>query len=66
MAEDNQVPEHRTAVTPRSGDTHVIGEDGAAVNVDQAARDADAAKTEKAAKPKPVKTETDGKTDPVT
>lgn len=41
MAEEN--PEHRTAVTPRSGDTHVIGEDGTAVNIDQAARDAAAA-----------------------
>ena len=66
MADENQVPEHRTAVTPRSGDTHVIGDDGAAVNVDQVARDADAAKAEKAAKPKPVKTDTDGKADPVT
>lgn len=37
MADEN-IPEHRTAITPRSGDTHVIGKDGEAVNVDEAAR----------------------------
>lgn len=36
MADDT--PEHRTSVTQRSGDTHVIGEDGALRNVDAEAR----------------------------
>jgi hypothetical protein len=44
------IPEHRAAISPRSGDTHVIGDDGQAVNVDQAARDAAAAAEAKAAK----------------
>lgn len=34
---------HRQAVTARSGDTHVIGEDGLAVNIDEAAREIAAA-----------------------
>ena len=71
---DEKIPEHRTTVTPRSGDTHVIGDDGAAVNVDEVARvlrqaqddrafgSEKAAKTEKAAK---AETGT-GKTDAVT
>ncbi len=52
-----QTPEHRTAFAARSGDTHVIGADGAAVNVDQAARDAaavEAAKAERKARPAPA------------
>jgi len=45
----DQTPEHRSEVTARSGDTHVIGaEDNAvAVNVDQQARD-EAARAEAA------------------
>lgn len=58
----NQTPEHRTANETRSGDTHVIGDDGVAVNVDQKAREetaaaasAEAAKAEKrAARPAPA------------
>lgn len=46
----DQTPEHRTGISPRSGDTHVIGDDGKAVNVDQAARDGSAAEAAKAAK----------------
>jgi len=53
-------PEHRASVAIRSGDTHVIGDDGLAVNVDQPARDeaakaeaAEAAKAERRAKPVP-------------
>lgn len=41
---------HRTGSETRSGDTHVIGADGAAVNVDQQARDAVEAEQVKAAK----------------
>lgn len=29
------IPEHRVGVSTRSGDTHVIGADGKAVNVDR-------------------------------
>ncbi len=36
------ISQHRAAIEPRSGDTHVIGEDGKAVNVDRQARDAEA------------------------
>ena len=46
----DQTPEHRTPITPRSGDTHVIGDDGVAVNVDEQARaaaEATAAKAER-------------------
>jgi hypothetical protein len=48
----SDTPEHRTAVSARSGDTHVIGaEDNAvAVNVEQQARDAAAAEAAKPAK----------------
>ena len=49
----DQTPEHRTGISPRSGDTHVIGADGVAVNTDQAARDAAAAEEAKAAKKAP-------------
>lgn len=35
----DQIPEHRTEFTARSGDTHVIGDDGVAVNIDAEARD---------------------------
>lgn len=68
MAEENQIPEHRRTVQPRSGDTHVIGSDGEAVNVDQQARDAAAKEAAKAkpAKPAAPKPEEDGKSDPVT
>lgn len=71
MADENQVPEHRTAVTPRSGDTHVIGDDGEAVNVDQQERDlaaAEAAKTQRkeGAKKPAAPTDETGKIDPVT
>lgn len=36
----NSIPAHRSGFTARSGDTHVIGEDGVAVNADRQARDA--------------------------
>lgn len=35
-----EIPAHRRAVAPRSGDTIVIGADGEASNVDQAEREA--------------------------
>ena len=47
----DQTPEHRSQVQARSGDTHVIGADGQAVNVDALAREkaaADAAQAEAA------------------
>lgn len=33
------IPAHRHSFAARSGDTHVIGKDGKAVNIDQKARD---------------------------
>lgn len=35
-----ETPDHRTGFATRSGDSHVIGEDGQLQNIDQAARDA--------------------------
>lgn len=37
---DSDIPAHRTTTAARSGDTHVIGADGAAVNIDAQAREA--------------------------
>jgi len=34
-----ETPDHRTAVSPRSGDDHLIGDDGDLRNVEQDARD---------------------------
>ena len=48
MADD--IPTHRASFAARSGDTHVIGKDGKAVNADQQARDEMARKS---AKPEP-------------
>jgi hypothetical protein len=39
----SDIPEHRSAVAPRNGDDHLIGEDGELRNVEQEARDAAAA-----------------------
>ena len=36
----SETPDHRTGFATRSGDTHVIGEDGLLQNIDQALRDA--------------------------
>ena len=49
------IPQHRAAISPRSGDTHVIGDKdhAEAINIDQAARDAAAAAAELAARPVP-------------
>lgn len=47
-------PDHRAGFAARSGDTHVIGEDGELKNVDQAARaaaEAEAAKASRRAQP---------------
>lgn len=51
----DKIPSHRVAMEPRSGDTHVIGDDGEAQNIDQAARAAlaKAAAQEAAEKPRP-------------
>jgi hypothetical protein len=38
----DQIPDHRTTTAARSGDTHVIGEDGTARNIDAEAREAEA------------------------
>ena len=47
-----QTPDHRTGFAARSGDTHVIGEDGVAVNVDRQAREAAAQPALPARKPR--------------
>lgn len=49
----SEIPEHRASFATRSGDNHVIGDDGEAVNTCQAARDVVAAETAKAAKRAP-------------
>lgn len=46
----DEIPAHRAGITPRSGDTHVIGAEGKAINVDAAAR-AKATKTTPAETP---------------
>ncbi|MBA3055111.1 MAG: hypothetical protein FP826_09290 [Sphingomonadales bacterium] len=60
MSEDprGEFVAHRHTIAARSGDAHVIGADGVARNVDQAARDeaADASAAEARARPvRPVK-----------
>lgn len=50
----SETPEHREGFATRSGDNHVIGDDGEAVNTCQAARDVAAAETAKAAKRAPA------------
>lgn len=58
----SETPEHRAAMTARSGDDHVIGDDGELRNVEQEARDRAAAaeaaeqgrKPRKAADPTPA------------
>ena len=47
---DSAAGAHRAGSATRSGDTHVIGADGLAVNVDQLARDAAEVEAAKAAK----------------
>ncbi len=45
------IPDHRRVFSPRSGDTCVIGADGASTNVDAEKRSKDQLASEKAAKP---------------
>ena len=63
----SDIPEHRRAIAPRSGDDHVIGEHGELRNLDQESRDraaAEAAAAEAATQRKGRKADPDSSGEP--